>query len=300
MKKIILFLSIVALIFSCNSNKTDNTSKTASSNTNFKAEISFDGSSSLAPVMASIGTKFMEEYVTWDKVSSNLPNEKISIYVSSAGSGAGVKSILDNTASFGMLARKIRDSEKTQMTNYKEFLVASDALTVSVNAKNPIVQIKDNLDSDTIRKIFSGEYKYWSDVDASLPQKEIVVIIRDLSGGAYEVFQESIMGETQISPNAIQSPSMGALGTKIVENENAIGYASYGVYNQNKDNLFAFKVDGVEPTKENILNGQYKIQRPLMFIKNSELSESENAFVNYVFSDIGKQVVEENGYIPVE
>ena len=301
MKKIILFISIIALLYSCNSSKTDNASQSSSSdNTGFKAEISFDGSSSLAPVMASIGNKFMEEYVTWDKVSSNLPNEKISIYVSSAGSGAGVKSILDNTASFGMLARKIRDNEKSQMTNYKEFLVASDALTVSVNAKNPITKIKDNLDSDTIRKIFSGEYKYWSDVDASLPQKEIVVIIRDLSGGAYEVFQESIMGETQISPNAIQSPSMGALGTKIVENENAIGYASYGVYNQNKDNLFAFKVDGVEPTKENILNGQYKIQRPLMFIKNSELSESENAFVNYIFSGIGKQIVEENGYIPVE
>ena len=301
MKKIILFISIIALLYSCNSSKTDNASQSSSSdNTSFKAEISFDGSSSLAPVMASIGNKFMEEYVTWDKVSSNLPNEKISIYVSSAGSGAGVKSILDNTASFGMLARKIRDNEKSQMTNYKEFLVASDALTVSVNAKNPITKIKDNLDSDTIRKIFSGEYKYWSDVDASLPQKEIVVIIRDLSGGAYEVFQESIMGETQISPNAIQSPSMGALGTKIVENENAIGYASYGVYNQNKDNLFAFKVDGVEPTKENILNGQYKIQRPLMFIKNSELSESENAFVNYIFSGIGKQIVEENGYIPVE
>lgn len=302
MKKFILFLSIMAVLFSCNSNKTDNASNTqaASSSTDFKAEISFDGSSSLAPVMASIGNKFMEEYVTWDKVSSDLPNEKISIYVSSAGSGAGVKSILDNTASFGMLARKIRDNEKSQMENYKEFLVASDALTVSVNAKNPIVKIKDNLDSDTIRKIFSGEYKYWSDVDASLPQKEIVVIIRDLSGGAYEVFQESIMGETQISPNAIQSPSMGALGTKIVENENAIGYASYGVYNQNKDNLFAFKVDGVEPTKENILNGQYKIQRPLMFIKNSELSKSESAFVDYVFSDIGKQIVEENGYIPVE
>ena len=295
MKKIIVFLSIMAFIYSCNSNKTDNTSDSG-----FKAEISFDGSSSLAPVMASIGNKFMEEYITWDKVSSNLPSENISIYVSSAGSGAGVKSILDNTASFGMLARKIRDTEKSQMTNYKEFLVASDALTVSVNAKNPIVKIKDDLDSDTIRKIFSGEYKYWSDVDPSLPQKEIVVIIRDLSGGAYEVFQESIMGETQISPNAIQSPSMGALGTKIVENENAIGYASYGVYNQNKDNLFAFKVDGVEPTKENILNGQYKIQRPLMFIKNSELSEAENAFVNYVFSDIGKQIVEENGYIPVE
>lgn len=288
---IILFLSIICL-YGCGDNK--------KSSSDFKLEISFDGSSSLAPIIASIGNKFMEEYGTWDKVNSNLPNEKISIFVASAGSGAGVKSILDNTANFGMLARKIRDSEKEKMKNYKEFMVAYDALTVSVNSKNPIVKIKDNLDTKTIRNIFSGEYKFWSDVDVSLPKKEIVVIIRDLSGGAYEVFQESIMGDTQISANAIQSPSMGALGTKIAENENAIGYASYGVYNQNKDKLFALKVDGIEPTKENILNGSYKIQRPLMFIKNSELSENENEFVNYIFSDLGKQIVNENGYIAVE
>ena len=288
---IILFLSIICL-YGCGDNK--------KSSSDFKSEISFDGSSSLAPIIASIGNKFMEEYGTWDKVNSNLPNEKISIFVASAGSGAGVKSILDNTANFGMLARKIRDSEKEKMKNYKEFMVAYDALTVSVNSKNPIVKIKDNLDTKTIRNIFSGEYKFWSDVDVSLPKKEIVVIIRDLSGGAYEVFQESIMGDTQISANAIQSPSMGALGTKIAENENAIGYASYGVYNQNKDKLFALKVDGVEPTKENILNRSYKIQRPLMFIKNSELSENENEFVNYIFSDLGKQIVNENGYIAVE
>ena len=282
----------ISIFYGCGNNQ-----KTSS---DFKSEISFDGSSSLAPIIASIGNKFMEEYGTWDKVNANLPNEKISIFVASAGSGAGVKSIMDNTANFGMLARKIRDSEKERMENYKEFMVAYDALTVSVNANNPIVKIKDNLDTETIRNIFSGEYKYWSDVDSSLPQKEIVVVIRDLSGGAYEVFQESIMGDTQISANAIQSPSMGALGTRIAENENAIGYASYGVYNQNKDKLFALKVDGIEPTKENILNGSYKIQRPLMFIKNSELAENEQEFVNYIFSDLGKQIVDENGYIAVE
>lgn len=293
-KLIILLLPIlpISIFYGCSNNK--------KASSNFKSEISFDGSSSLAPIIASIGNKFMEQYVTWDKVNSNLPNEKISIFVASAGSGAGVKSILDNTANFGMLARKIRDTEKERMENYKEFMVAYDALTVSVNAKNPILKIKDSLDTETIKNIFSGNYKYWSDVDSSLPKKEIVVVIRDLSGGAYEVFQESIMGDTQISANAIQSPSMGALGTKIAENENAIGYASYGVYNQNKDKLFALKVDGIEPTKENILNGSYKIQRPLMFIKNSELSENEKEFVNYIFSDLGKQIVDENGYIAVE
>ena len=249
-----------------------------------KTIISFEGSSSLAPIISSIGKGFM------------VSNEKISISVS--GSGAGVKSILDNKANFGMISRNIKDDEKSKMSNYKEFLVISDALTISVNAKNPIVKIKDNLDSGTIKKIFSGEYKYWSDIDSSLPQKEISVIVRDSNSGAYEVFQNSIMKESKISSNAIQTSSMEELYKKI--SENAIGYASYGVYNKNKDKLFAFKVDGEEASKENILSGKYKIQRPLMLIKNSDISEDENAFVNYILSDAGKKVIEENGYIPVK
>ncbi|WP_051436771.1 phosphate ABC transporter substrate-binding protein [Brachyspira alvinipulli] len=253
-----------------------------------KTIISFEGSSSLAPIISSIGKDFM------------LSNEKISISVSASGSGIGVKSILDNKANFGMISRKIKDDEKSKMPNYKEFLVISDALTISVNAKNPIAKIKDNLDSDTIKKIFSGEYKHWSDIDSSLPQKEISVIVRDSNSGAYEVFQNSIMKESKISSNAIQTSSMEELYKKISENENAIGYASYGVYNKNKDKLFAFKVDGEEASKENILSGKYKIQRPLMLIKNSDVSEDENTFINYILSDAGKKVIEENGYIPVK
>ena len=110
-KLIILLLSIlpISIFYGCG-NKEEASS-------DFKSEISFDGSSSLAPIIASIGNKFMEEYGTWDKVNTNLPNEKISIFIASAGSGAGVKSIMDNTANFGMLARKMRDSEKERMEN---------------------------------------------------------------------------------------------------------------------------------------------------------------------------------------
>ena len=266
----------------------------------FKSSISLEGSSSLSPLISSIGSKFIGEYGTWNKVSSNMPNEKISISVLSSGSGDGVKSILDSKSDFGMLSRKIKDNEKSKMPNYKEFLVVSDALTVSVNAKNPISKIKDNLDSDTIKKIFSGEYKLWSDIDSSLPKKDIVVVVRDSESGAYDVFKSSIMGDSKISSNAVETSSMEELCKRIIEDENAIGYASYGVYNKNKDKLFAFKVDGAEVSKENILNGKYKIQRPLMLIKNSELSESENAFVNYILSDAGKKIIEENGYIPVK
>ena len=262
-------------------------------------QIHFAGSSSLAPVIASIGAAFQAEYGTWDKVNPAFPAEEIDIAVTSGGSGDGPKSVIDGTADFGMLARAVKDSEKESLgEGYTEYMVASDALTISVNKNNPICAIMDDIDTDTIRKIFSGEIAYWDELDASLEHKEIVIVIRDLSGGAAEVFEKNVMQGTPISENAIQTPSMGALAAKIMENEYAIGYAGYGVYNQNIESLFAFKVDGIEPSEENILNGSYKIQRPVLFVINRALDAAEAAFVEYIFSDTGRAIVIENGYIP--
>ncbi|MCI6152376.1 MAG: phosphate ABC transporter substrate-binding protein [Fusobacterium perfoetens] len=266
----------------------------------FKGQISFNGSSSLAPVISKISTNFVEKNGTWDKVNKDFPNEKIEIFVSSAGSGAGVKSVIEGVSDFGMVARQVKDSEKAKFKNYKEFVVASDALTISVNNENPILKYQKDISSETLKKIFSGEYKYWSDVDNRLEKKEIVVITRDLGGGAHEVFQTSIMGDTDVKMDAIQAPSMGALATKIVENKYAIGYASFGVYNLNKDKITAFTVDGVAPTEENILSGAYKIQRPLLFIKDGELTPAQKSFVDYIFSEEGVKAVEDGGYIPVK
>lgn len=263
-------------------------------------QIHFCGSSSLAPVIASIGAAFQEEFGTWDKVDPAFPAEEIDIAVTSGGSGDGPSSVVDGTADFGMLARSVKDSEKEALgEGYTEYMVAADALTISVNKNNPIAQIMDDIDTDTIRKVFSGEIAFWDELDPSLEHKEIVIVIRDLSGGAAEVFEQNVMQGTPISENAIQSPSMGALAAKIVENEYAIGYAGYGVYNLNQEDLHAFKVNGVEPTEENILNGSYTIQRPVLFVINRELDGAEQAFVDYIFSDKGREIVVENGYIPV-
>lgn len=262
-------------------------------------QIHFCGSSSLAPVIAAIGAKYIEEYPTWDKVDPGFPAEEVDIAVTSGGSGDGPSSVADGTADFGMLARTVKDGEKEALgEGYTEYMVASDALTISVNKNNPICQLMDNLDTETIAKIFSGEIAYWDELDSSLEHKEIVVVIRDLSGGAAEVFEKNVMKGTPVSENAIQTPSMGALAEKIAENEYAIGYAGYGVYNMNLDRLYAFKVDGVEPTEENILNESYKIQRPVLFVTNRPLDAAEEAFVDYIFSDTGREIVAENGYIP--
>lgn len=268
----------------------------------FQSSILFCGSTSLYPIISSLASSFTESFVTWDKVDASFPDSNISIYVAPGGSGVGVSAAVDGTADFGMLARDIKDSEIEALgADYKDYVVAKDALTVSVNAENPICKTTDNMDTDTIRKIFAGEITTWDQVDATLPAEAINVYIRDLSGGAYEVFQKSVMGDSEVTPAATQSASMTELATNIAGDPWGIGYAGFGAYNKanaEKQVLFAMKVDGVEANEENIISGEYKIQRPVMFVTGKLVSPAAQAFIDYVFSQTGYDVVVKNGYIP--
>lgn len=304
MKKFLAMLLALVMVLSMAAcaapaeNKTDN----KAAQDDFQSQILFCGSTSLYPIISSLASSFTEKYVTWDKVNAQFPNSHISVYVAPGGSGVGVKAAVDGTADFGMLARDIKDSEIESLgENYKAFVVAKDALTVSINAQNPLCEKTDSLDTDTIRKIFAGEIATWDQVDASLPAETINVYIRDLSGGAYEVFQKSVMGESEVTASATQSASMTELATNIAGDPWGIGYAGFGAYNKanaEKKVLFAMKVDGVEATEENIISGVYTIQRPVMFVTGKVVSPSAQAFIDYIFSQTGYDVVVKNGYIP--
>ena len=282
----------------CGSQQAANTSQ--SSKDSKETKIMFSGSSTMAPIISKVGDNFTQKNKTWNKVDAKLSDKPIQIAVSSAGSGTGVKAALEKTSNFGLVSREVSKDEKSKMPEYKEFKIGMDALTISVNPQNPILTKKKGLTKEEIQKIFSGEAKLWSDIDPSLPKNKIVIVVRDASGGAGEVFEKSIMGDKKVTKEAIQSPSMGALGQKIIENKDAIGYASVGIVDQNKGKLVSMDVDGVAPTAENILDGKYKIARPLLIIKNGELSGEEKAFINYLTSDEGLKVVKELGFVPTK
>ena len=115
------------------------------------------------------------------------------------------------------------------------------------------------------------------------------------------MFQKSVMGESEVTPSATQSASMTELATNIAGDPWGIGYAGFGAYNKanaEQKVLFAMKVDGVEASEENIISGAYTIQRPVMFVTGKAVTPSEQAFIDYIFSQTGYDVVVKNGYIP--
>ena len=309
-KKVLSILLTAAMVMSlavgCGSNKSESTDKktddkkTEASASGESNQILFNGSSTLAPVITSIATNFFDKYGTWKAYDSSLPDEDIAIYVSAGGSGQGTKAVIDGTSTFGMVARSVKDEEKKAIKDEKEYQVGIDALTIAVNPQNPVTGVLDDLSTDQIVKLFSGEYKTWKDLDSSLPDEEVVVITRDINGGAHEVFQKNIMGDTDVKSDAIQASSMGELVQDIIDNPYAIGYASFGVANQNAGKVITMKVNGVEPTKENIINGSYIIQRPLLLVGSGEPTDVQQAFLDVVLGDEGQKTVEDMGFIPMK
>ncbi len=82
--------------------------------------------------------------------------------------------------------------------------------------------------------------------------------------------------------------------TSVSGDKQAIGYISLGSMN---DSVKAVEIDGAEPTVDNIKAGTYKIARPFNIVTAGEVSDVAQDFINYIFSEDGQKVVEDNGYI---
>jgi phosphate transport system substrate-binding protein len=263
----------------------------------FNGTIRIGGSTTLLPVIADCTSQFMEKYETWDKVDPSFPKSRILIYVTGGGSGFGIKAAMDGTVNIGMSSRDLKDAEKTQLGPHKEFLVSKDCLAFAVNKKNPLARI-DNLTREQVARIFSGEAKTFKDIDPSLPNKPILVQMRDASGGSTEIVKTMIMKEKNFSPGAMQVPSQGANLKKLEANTSAIGYLS-SVIAQESSKLKIFKYEGVAPTNENVINGRYQISRPLLLLVQGTPEPAWQKFIDYVLND-GQKIIQEHGYVPVK
>ena len=131
----------------------------------------------------------------------------------------------------------------------------------------------------------------------------ITVVSREDGSGTRGAFVELIgvvdeEDNDMTTVDATISNSTEVVIQTVAGNTGAIGYISLGSLD---DTVKGVKIDGVEPTAENIENGSYTVSRPFNVATKGELTnEAAQDFMNYIMSAEGQAVVEEEGYIPVE
>lgn len=88
---------------------------------------------------------------------------------------------------------------------------------------------------------------------------------RDPGAGSTGTLQKKLMGKQKISRKMRLLPSQRALFRKLVIDPWAIGYISSGLALKSKQ-LVVFKLDGVTPSSDNVINGHYDLTRPLLMV----------------------------------
>lgn len=101
------------------------------------------GSSSVTPVME----KLSEAY--------KALNPDVTIEVNQSDSTTGVNMAAEGTCDIGMVSRELKDSE----SNVKATVIAQDGIAVIVNPGSSL----DNLTSDQVKGIYTGELTTWED-----------------------------------------------------------------------------------------------------------------------------------------
>lgn len=212
-------------------------------------------------------------------------NPDSEIDIQGGGSSAGITAAQTHSADIGMSSRALKDEEKSLW--YVE--IARDGLVLIVNPKNPI----QNLTLDQICDIYTATITDWSQLGGS--KSKINIIAREEGSGTRSAFTELLMGKAEITPKAIVQDSNGAVRQLVAGDPNAIGFISLGLVN---DKVKALHLDGIEATRENIMNGSYSLSRPFLFVTNGEPSGLAKKFIDFTLSLEGQKLLSNEGLIP--
>ncbi|MGE4319242.1 MAG: PstS family phosphate ABC transporter substrate-binding protein [Deferribacterales bacterium] len=217
--------------------------------------------------------------------------------IESTGSGGGHKLFAAgtdlNTPDITNSSRRMKDSEfnKNMEVGNKEItevIIGYDGIAVAFNKKNPDLNLTRNdlflavaAEVPQGGKLVANPYKYWDEVNSSLPHKKIVIYGPPTSSGTRDAFEELVMehasksfpeyGKTAYKKIRQDNGYIPAgendnlIVQKLAKDADAMGIFGYSYLEENGDRIKGASIDGVTPIPVNISSGKYPISRSLFF-----------------------------------
>ena len=178
--------------------------------------------------------------------------------------------------------------------------IGRDALIFVVNSDNPI----DNLTSDQVRKIFSGEYTSWSEVGGS--DTPIRAYQRGIGSGSQALMDKLVMQNRPMA-NPATVPVVGNMGELIdvvagySGGPTAIGYNVYYYVTEmkNNDRIKILSIDGISPSYETIQSSAYPFISDFYSVirKNEPADSPARALHEWMLSAEAQNLMASENYV---
>ncbi|MGI6206405.1 MAG: phosphate ABC transporter substrate-binding protein [Anaerovoracaceae bacterium] len=271
-----------AAFTACGSSSTSSSSSSSadsSSSGTVSGTVTASGSSALQPLAQQAADDFMAE------------NPDCTVTINGGGSGEGLKQVADGAVDIGN--SDVFAEEKLDASAASELVDHEVALITVAPVVNKDLGV-DNLSTEDLKGIFTGQITNWSEVGG--PDLDIMLVTRPSSSGTRALFKEyALEGEEESSSSALETDDSGTLMETISQNKGAIGYVALS-YLVNNDSAVAVSIDNVEPTLENTYSGKYNVWGYEHMYTKGEGSEAAQAFIEYLSGDKYANSVEDLGY----
>jgi len=217
-------------------------------------------------------------------------NPGTTILIRGGGSLVGIKELKGEKIDFAASCKSKGPSDPDEF----EFIpLAWDALVFIVNKSNPVSDIT----VEEVRRIYDGLLTNWKQLGGPDVVIKSIVSTPKGMGGIGESLAKYVLGGREIvhQSNSFVVSSSVTVWEQMVE-QTAEGFASTGFASARKRDVKMLKVNGVSPTKENIISGKYPFKRYLYLVINKkDVKPDVNKFVKFALSSEGQRFISKLG-----
>jgi len=214
----------------------------------------------------------------------------VSITIAGGGSGVGIKQVCEGLIDIGNTGRAPTEKE-IKRCNLKVFKFAVDGIGVIVNPKRKIKELL----KEKLKAVFSGRINNWKALGG--PDVAINLYTRDSESGTRKVFWQKGLSKIKITQRANFVASNAAMKTAIANDPFGIGYISLGVADPSVKLL---SIDNRFPSIKNVVSGKYNIARGLYMNTKGDPKPLAEAFISYMLSPQGQNLVKKHGFVRVK
>jgi phosphate transport system substrate-binding protein len=241
----------------------------------------------------------------------------VNIQIEGKGSSTAPPALIEGTAQFGPMSRKMKSKEVDafeEKYGFKPTAIGTslDALAVFVQKDNPLeclsMEEADAVFSKTRKRGFAEDVDVWGKLGLSgeWANKPISIYGRNSASGTYGFFKSNVLKKGDYKDQVKEQPGSASVVQGITEDQFGIGYSGIGYKTSGVKVLSLSNKKGetcFDGSYDNVVSGKYPLSRYLFLniVKhpNKPLDPLVKEFIKYVLSAEGQEIVIKEGYLPL-